>query len=187
MKKLMIILLLMIISFACFASGFEFDVGPRYEYTCNIEAKYSTCAAYGVEVNASYSVFYADLSVMYVHSSYSPMKMRASLGLAFDFWGMRTTISAGNEYSLIKNGNSYSLFCGGLSDTAFWDAPMSLSFGIYKLFKNISFGASAHFATPLILSKNNLPDIFTVMRDRKLLLYYLESSSIAVTVQWRFL
>ena len=187
MKKLTVILFLMLVSVFCFASDFEFDVGAKYEYTFNIGAKYSSCAAYGVEADVTWYVLHADIAAMYIYAPYSPLKVRASLGFDFDFWGMRTTFTLGNVYSLVKNGSSYSVFCGGLSDTPFWDAPLTLSAGVYKLFENMKIGVSAHFATPLIISKNNLPDLFSVMKDRNLLLYYLKSSSLAVTLQWRFL
>ena len=185
-QRLTVLILLIFASISLFGAAFELDTGAGYEFTFNIGSSYSSCASYGVEVDAVYSFLHAEFSLMYTASTYSPLKARASLGLAFDFWGMRTVLSAGNEYSLIRNAGSTSLLCGGIPETPFWDAPLTLSFGVHKLFKNIAVGLSAHFATPLILSKNNLPDVFLVMKDRNLLLYYLKSSSLSLSVRWRF-
>ena len=188
MKKILLVLVLFALMTVGFASGVELFGGPLFEYDANgFRFGYDAGANYGIDLGMKYSFLYANISASIKGPSAPSSRIRTSIGLAFDLWRFRTVIAFGSEYSFVVDNGCVSVSCGGVPSGTPLTAPLFVGVGCCFLCDSMCFGFVCNLSTPIIIAKNNLPDVFKAFNDERLRNYYLMSSSVAFVVQWRYL
>ena len=187
MKKVLLVLVVIALMAVGFASDVELFGGPLFEYDANgFKFGYDAGAIYGVDLGMKYSFLYANVSASTKGLSAPSSRVRTAVGFAFDLWRFRTLIALGSEYSFVVNNGAVSVSCGGVSSGTPLSSPLFVRVGCCFLCDSMCFGFVCNLSTPLIVAKNNLPDVFKAFKDERLRNYYLMSSSVAFVVQWRY-
>ena len=190
MKRILFSVILLIVSVAiASASGLELDTGAIFDFNPHgIPMGFDAGASYGAGLSVNYFYMQTDIEGFYRKSYYEPVFFRMSVSASFDFWHhLRLAMGFGNSLVLLRDDQEYSVaWSDGVLDGNPFTTPLFFRFETSFLAKDFKIGLIFNISTPLIVSKNNWPDIIEVFKDKDMALNYLMSSSVALAVQWRF-
>ena len=189
-KKTILCLIIVAIALSGAYASLDVDCGIVLEYdTIGFKNGFSLeSASVGADVSLKFYFLYLDVTGSYTLAKSRPIRFRASLNAAVDLGKhFRLALGFGNSLSLLReNDDIVPAWSTGITDGNPFDTPLFLRLETSYLSKRIKAGLVFNMATPLILSKNNLPDLFRAFQDKQLRNYYLLTSSFALVVQYRF-
>ena len=189
MKRILILSVIALMILIPLSATVEIDGGLLFEYDfAGFKYGFNNGASFGLDFGIKYKFLYADVTASYRLAETMPFRSRLSVGMAFDLWEhLRLSVCAGNDFALIHDGeNLVPSWSNGMTEGNPFNTPIFIRVEAALLLKSIKLGLVANFATPLIISKNNLPDLFKALGDQSLRETYLLMSSLALSVQWRF-
>ena len=188
MRRILILSVIALMTLIPLSATVEIDGGLLFEYDlAGFKYGFNNGASFGVDLGIKYSFLYADMTASYRLSESMPFRSRLSVGMAFDLWRiLRLSVCAGNDFDLVREETLVPSWSNGMTEGNPFNTPIFIRFETALLLKSIKLGLVANLATPLIVSKNNLPDLFKAYGDRNLRNTYLLMSSLALSVQWRF-
>lgn len=189
MRRILFISIIMLILIIPLFAKVEIDSGLLFEYDAvGFKYGFNSGASFGLDLGIKYRFLYADATVAYKLTKDMPLKSRISVGMAFDLWKhLRLSMCIGNDFDLVRNDETIvTAWSNGMTDGNPFNTPLFIRLETAFLTEKIKLGLVANFATPMIVSKNNLPDLFKAYRDENLRNTYLFMSSLALSVQWRF-
>ena len=189
MKRILSIIVVVLMILVPLSANVEIDGGLLFEYdVIGFKYGFSNGVSFGLDLGIKYGFFYADATATYRLAETMPFRSRLSIGVAFDIWKiLRLSVCAGNDFDLIHSDEGVvPSWSNGMTEGNPFNTPIFIRMETAFLLKRIKLGLVANIATPVIVSKNNLPDLFRAYGDRNLRETYLKMSSLALSVQWRF-